>query len=147
MSATNGSTTTRASFLRSAVMLSGSVLLVALMIAPFAAVRSGSGGLGGLTLAAAICLLAGWAAESLACVLQNRVAPLAMMLLGMTLRMVPPLGVCVALAAQGISGREHLAFIFYLLAFYLVTLALETWLTVSRVAATHSHSHSTSIAR
>jgi len=87
MSATNGSKTTRASFLRSAMVLSGSVLLVALLIAPFAAVRSGSGGLGGLALAAAICLLAGWAAESLSCVLQNRVAPLAMMLLGMTLRM------------------------------------------------------------
>ena len=67
--------------------------------------RTGSGGLGGLALAAAICLLAGWAAEAFACVLQNRVMPLALMLLGMTLRMVPPLGVCVALAAQGISGR------------------------------------------
>ena len=126
-------------------MLTGSVLVVALMLAPFAAVRTGSGGLGGLALAAAICLLAGWAAESFACILQNRVMPLALMLLGMTLRMVPPLGVCVALAAQGISGRAHLAFIFYLLAFYLLTLALETWLTVSRVAATNSPS--TSIAR
>lgn len=126
-------------------MLTGCVLVVALLLAPFAVVRTGSGGLGGLALAAAICLLAGWAAESFACILQNRVMPLALMLLGMTLRMVPPLGVCVALAAQGISGRAHLAFIFYLLAFYLVTLALETWLTVSRVAATNSPS--TSIAR
>ena len=145
MSGTNGSKTTHASFLRSVLMLTGSVLLVGLLLAPLAAVRTGSGGSGGLALAAAICLVAGWTSETLAALLRDRVMPLALMLLGMTLRMVPPLGVCVALAAQGISGRANLAFIFYLLAFYLVTLALETWLTVSRVAATNSPS--TSIAR
>ncbi len=51
----------------------------------------------------------------------------------MAIRMVPPLAICVVLAAQGADGREHLAFIGYLLAFYLVTLAVETWLAVKRV--------------
>ncbi len=138
MSGTNGSKTTHASFLRSVLVLTGSLLLVGLLLAPFAAVRTGSGGLGGLALAAAICLAAGWMAETLAVVLHDRVMPLAVMLLGMTIRMLPPLGVCVALAAQGISGRAHMAFIFYLLAFYLVTLALETWLTVGRIANSSS---------
>lgn len=129
--------------MRSALMLSGCVLLVALLIAPFAAGKSGSGGPGGLALAAAICLLAGWAAESLSCVLHGRVTPLAVMLLGMAIRMAPPLGICLVLAAQGARGREHLAFIVYLLAFYLVTLAMETWLTVSRVAQATPQSNRT----
>jgi hypothetical protein len=145
MSATNGSKTTRARFLRSALMLAGCVLLVALLIAPLAAGKSGSGSLAGLALAAAICLLTGWAAESLSCLLHGRVTPLAVMLLGMAIRMAPPLGICVALAALGASGRAHLAFIVYLLAFYLVTLALETWLAVGRVA--HTTTPSKSIAR
>ena len=42
------------------------------------------------------------------------------------------LAVCIGLAAFGQSGRQHLAFIGYLLTFYLVTLALETWLAVKR---------------
>jgi len=136
MSATKGSKTTRASFLRSVLMLTGGVSLVALLIVPFAAGRSGSGGLAGLALAAAICLLAGWAAESLSCVLHGRVTPLAVVLSGMAIRLVPPLGTCLLLAAQGASGPAHLAFVVYLLAFYLVTLVLETWLTVGRVART-----------
>jgi hypothetical protein len=138
MSATNGSNGARASFLRSVLLLGGCVLLVAMLIAPFAAGKTGSAGLAGLAVAAAICLVAGVVAESLAFVLGDRVMPLAVMLLGMAVRMLPPLGVCVALAAQGVSGREHLAFIFYLLAFYLVTLAFETWLTVGRIANTSS---------
>jgi hypothetical protein len=142
MSATNGSKTTRADFLRSASMLAGCVLLVALLIAPFAAGKSGSGGLVGLAVAGGGCLLAGWVAESLACLLQGRVTSLVAMLLGMAIRMVPPLGICVALAAQRADGREHLAFIVYLLAFYLVTLAMETWLTVGRVAPASAASNS-----
>ncbi len=145
MSGTNSSKSTRVRFLRSALTLAGSVLMLALVLMPFAVGRSGSGGPGGLALAATICLVAGLVAESLAFLLHDRVMPVAVMLLGMAIRMVPPLGICIALAAQGAHGREHLAFIVYLLAFYLVTLALETWLTVARVAATHSHS--TPIAR
>ncbi len=142
MSATNGSNTARASFLRSVLLLGGCVMLVALLIAPFAAGKSGSAGIAGLAVAAAICLFAGWIAELLAFMLHGRVTPLALMLLGMAVRMLPPLGICVALAAQRVSGREHLAFIVYLLAFYLVTLALETWLTVGRVASAAAQTNS-----
>jgi hypothetical protein len=141
MSATNGSKTTQTGFMRSALMLAGCVLLFALLIAPLAAGKSGSGSLAGLALAAATCLLTGWAAESLACWLHGRVMPLAVMLLSMAIRMVPPLGICVALAALGAGGRAHLAFIAYLLTFYLVTLALETWLAVGRLAQTATPSN------
>jgi hypothetical protein len=52
--------------------------------------------------------------------------------------MVPPLGICLVLAAQGARGRDHLAFLCYLMSFYFVMLALETWLTVKRVARASS---------
>jgi hypothetical protein len=54
------------------------------------------------------------------------------MLVGMAVRIVPPLVICLVLAVQGASGRQHLAFIAYLLTFYCVTLAFETWLAVHR---------------
>lgn len=123
------------SFWRASLLLAGSVLVGGLALAPFALSKSGSAGIGGVALAGAICLVAGLLAEGAAHLLSRSVSPLALMLLGMTIRVLPPLGVCMFLAAQGARGREHLAFIVYLLAFYLVTLALETWLNVSRISA------------
>lgn len=133
MSATTESERSRMSFWRSSLLLAGSVLLGGLALAPFAINKSGSAGIGGLALAGAICLAAGLVSEGIAHLLGRCVSPLATMLLGMTVRMLPPLGICLYLAAQGARGREHLAFIVYLLAFYLVTLALETWLSVRRL--------------
>jgi hypothetical protein len=114
--------------------LAGLTLAVALLLLPFALGRSDSGGVLGLALAAAICLVCGLVAEALSWGLGGQVNPLAVMLLGMSIRMLPPLALCVYLAASGQDGREHLAFIGYLLAFYLSTLALETYLTVKRIA-------------
>lgn len=134
MSATNGAKPTRTNFLRSSLLLAGCIALAALLLAPFALQMTGSSGWGGLVGAAAICLAAGWTAELVTFTLGDLIAPLSGMLLGMAIRMLLPLGVCVALAAQGASGREHLVFIGYLLAFYMITLAFETWQTVQRVA-------------
>jgi hypothetical protein len=127
-----------AGFVRSALLLAGCVLAVALPLTPIALTKSGSGGLPGLALAAAVCLFAGLLAEALVFLLPRGISPLLTMLLGMAIRMLPPLGICLVLAAQGASGQQHLAFLCYLLAFYVVTLALETWLTVKRVAGTYS---------
>ena len=124
---------------RPALLLAGCIVTVALVLLPFAMGRSGSNGPLGLAAAAAICLAAGWVAEAMAYALSRSVAPLGVMLLGMAVRMIPPLGICLFLAAQGASGRQYLAFICYLLTFYLVTLALETWLTVKRVSGDSSH--------
>jgi hypothetical protein len=142
MSGTNGAKALQTSCLNSALLVTAVLLVVALLIAPFASGRSGSGGLGGLTIAVAICLSTAWVSELVAALLVRHASPLAMMALGMVIRMVPPLAVCVWLAARGISGRDHLAFIFYLLAFYLVTLFLETWSSVARISASNSHSNS-----
>lgn len=133
MSATTESESSRTSFWRSSLLVVGSVLLGGLALAPFAISQSGSAGIGGLAIAGVICLAAGLVAEGIAVLLGRGVSPLATMLLGMTVRMLPPLGICLFLAAQGARGREHLAFIVYLLSFYLVTLAVETWLSVRRL--------------
>jgi hypothetical protein len=120
-------------FVRPALLLAGCVLAVALLLLPVAWGRSGSGGPIGLATAAAVCLAAGGTAEALAYSLRRSVTPLGVMLLGMGIRMSPPLGICLVLAARRVNGREHLAFIAYLLTFYLVTLALETWNAVKRI--------------
>jgi hypothetical protein len=122
------------SFMRPAMLLVACTLVVALLLLPIAFARTGSGGPLGLAAAAAICLLSGWLTEGLAVLLRHSVQPVGLMVIGMAVRMLPPLGICLLLAAQGASGREHLAFIGYLLAFYLTGLAFETWLAVKRVA-------------
>lgn len=123
------------------LFVAGLTLVVALLLFPFALGRSASGGVAGLAVAAAICLAAGCIAEGVAWALARHVAPLGIMLFGMAIRMLPPLGVCVYLAASGQGGRQHLAFICYLLVFYFATLALETYLAVKRVAHLSSKSN------
>jgi hypothetical protein len=115
-------------------LIAGCILLVALMLLPIALGRTGSGGPLGLAVAAAICLGTAWLSEALVYAMNRHLPPLALMLLGMGTRLLLPLGVCLALAVQGANGREYLAFLCYLLTFYLATLAVETWLTVRRVA-------------
>lgn len=142
MSGTNGAKRLQSSHWNSALLITAVVLVVALVIAPFASGKSGSAGLCGLTIAAALCLGTAWVSELLAAAIGRHASPLALMALGMMIRMVPPLALCVVLAARGVSGREHLAFIFYLLGLYLVTLAMETWTSVARVAAANEQINS-----
>jgi hypothetical protein len=121
-------------FVRSALMLMACTAAIALLFVPFAMRHSGSAGLMGLAAAAAICLVCGWMSEGVAHLVGRFGSPLVAMLMGMAIRMVPPLAICLALAIQGIHGRQHVAFIGYLLTFYLATLAVETWLAVKRAA-------------
>jgi len=125
-------------FLRSATILAACMLAVALALTPFALNQSGSGGMSGLAVAATICLLSGLAAEAVSIFLARSGTPLAAAMVGMALRMLPPLVLCVALALSGQNGRQHLAFVLYLLAFYLTLLVIETCLAVRRVPATTS---------
>ena len=123
-------------FLRSAFVLTSSVVVVAFLLLPYAVGQAGSAGPLGVVAAGAICLVAGLVAEALSLVMSRSGTPLAGLLSGIALRMAPPLVVCLILAAQGADGRRHLAFVCYLLAFYMVTLAVETWLAVKRVSHT-----------
>jgi hypothetical protein len=124
----------RQGFVRSALFVTACVFVVALLLMPIAATQTGTGGLLGLLATAAICLLSAYVAEGINCVLSRAGSHLAAMLFSMAVRFTPPLAVCFVLAATGASGRQHLAFVFYLLAFYLATLAVETWLAVQRVS-------------
>jgi hypothetical protein len=120
-------------FVRSAIMLSACILAAALLVMPFALQKPGSSGPLGVAIAAAICLLSGLISEAIASALSS--TPLGATLIGMMVRMVLPLGICVAILASGQTGRQHLAFICYLLAFYMVTLVLETCLAVKRASS------------
>jgi hypothetical protein len=124
-------------FGRSALVLSSSFLIVALLLMLVAVLlgQSGSGGILGVIVAAAICLFAGLAAEAIASLVHAAGSPLGALLAGMTIRLLPPLGVCLILAVRG-GGRENLAFVIYLLTFYLLTLTLDTWWAVRRAART-----------
>jgi len=121
--------------MRSALLLIACVFIVAVLLAPVAIRQTGSAGLAGLAVAGGICLFSGLAAESLSLALTRLSSPLFGQLSGMSIRMFLPLGVCLILAVSGFSGRENLFFVCYLLAFYIATLVLETWLAVKRVAA------------
>ena len=127
--------TTISDFLRSASLLIACIFVVALLLAPFALKSTGSAGPAGLAVAAAVCLFAGIGAEAISTVIARLGSPLAGAMLGMGIRMLPPLILCLGLAVSGQSGREHLAFVFYLLAFYFATLVMETVLAVKRVTA------------
>ncbi|MCI0493164.1 MAG: hypothetical protein L0Z07_09535 [Planctomycetes bacterium] len=129
-------------FLHSAIWLVGCVGAVALLLMPVAVGSSGSRSTSGLLVAATICLVASFASESLG---HLRLPPnfaLAGLVLGMGIRMMPPLALVCLMAMEGESGRQHLAFVGYLLAFYLVTLTVGTMLAVKRLKSDSSELNS-----
>jgi len=129
---TSGQTASRG-FERSALVLSALIAVVALALLPYAMRHSGSASPAGVAAAAAISLVSAWASAGMGFIFGRTGTPLVGLLMGMAARMAPPLIICVVLASQGADGRRHLAFICYLLCFYLVALAAETCLAVKRV--------------
>ena len=131
---------TKCGIVRSGLVLVGSILAIAvpLCLLSVAMEQAGLNGPAGVIGAAAVCLFAGLSADAAAALANRAASPLVALLVGMALRSLPPLIVCLILAVQG-GGREHLPFVVYLLTFYLVTLALDTWWAVLRVAGTASH--------
>jgi len=123
-------------FTRSALLVSAVVLVIGLLLAPIATRQTDMNGVLGLFSAAAICLFAAYAAEAVGCALGRTGSHVAAMLFSMALRFIPPLVVCIVLAASGASGQQHFAFVCYLLVFYLAMLVVETWLAVKRVRNT-----------
>jgi hypothetical protein len=115
-------------------MLLACVLAVALVLLPYSINQVGSAGPFGLAAVAGICLVSGLAAEAISYTLARSATPLFGQLSGMMVRMLLPLFVCLILVLQGFSGRENLAFVCYLLAFYMSSLGAETRLAVKRVA-------------
>ncbi len=79
--------------------------------------------------AALICLFSGLTALAASQLPVARRQPLVGLLLAMALRMLPPLVVCLLLALRG-NGADYLGFVIYLIVFYLLTLAAETFLSL-----------------
>ena len=94
----------------------------------------------------AIAALAGaavvWTASMLACIVSDRFRrqgePLVSLLVGMLLRMFLPLGACLVVLLNG-GPLAAAGFVYFVLAFYLLALPVETMLAVSTV---QSHRHS-----
>jgi len=123
-------------YLRCATWLTCAIGALLVMLMPFALWNSGAVGAWEVTIAAAVCLLPGlialwftshWFISYRAG--SNQV--LFALLFSMGLRLLPPLAICL-LSLQS-TGAESFSFICYLLLFYLVTLALETYLSVRLV--------------
>jgi hypothetical protein len=129
----------RYGLVRLAFMLSACILAAALVLMPLAATQSGTNGPLGLAAAAGICMFSGLTAEFII-VFMSRTSQVGAALCGMLVRMFVPLGVCLAILLAGQSGPDHVYFIGYLLTFYIVVLALETWVAVKRTPGTSSNS-------
>jgi hypothetical protein len=126
-------------FVHAARMLFACTAATALVLLPFAIGRAGLAGPVGVAVAAAVCLACGLMSAAVTSLLGTTRSPLIAMLVGMAVRMAPPLFICLILAAQRTESGRYLAFICYLLAFYFATLAVETWLAVKRTANTSNH--------
>jgi hypothetical protein len=121
----------RDGFISGAVTLLATVLLGYAAISPVAAWTQGTPGLWAAAVAALICLAAGMMALGL---IERLSAsnPLASALGGMTLRMVVPLS-AVAAVYWWDGPLTETGMVFYVLAFYMITLAVETYLAVRKV--------------
>ena len=116
--------------LRNTALLTAAQLGVLCLILPIALWQQGN--LGFLQCMAA--WLLGWVPSLAALAISHRFlgTPQALLAIlgGMALRAVPPLVVCLFLAMKG-SGQQWFHFICYLLVFYMVALAVETYLSVA----------------
>jgi hypothetical protein len=132
MSAAVGGQDMGRNFKRSAFVLTVCILVTAALLLPVAFRESGTGNLAGLAIVTAMFLASAWISEAVSVRLHRTGSPLVAMGLAMAIRTVPPLLVCLYLAARGYSGRENFALLGYLFAFYFVTLVVETRLAVKR---------------
>ena len=111
-------------------ILGGAVLVAMVVVLPSGRAIAGNhaGVLAGLT-AAGVCLAAAWIALALCEPLRKQRQPTAMVLVGMTVRMAIPLAA--AVVGHFVGGPlADAGFLVYLIVFYLVTLAVETALTL-----------------
>ncbi len=125
-------------FRSSSKLLAGVVVGAYGLLLPVAIWMNGVQGTLEAGAAAMICFMSGITALAATWHLSRQQQPLVGLLIAMALRMLPPLIICVALALQG-TGADYLGFVCYLLTFYLVTLAAETYASV-QLAKPHQKS-------
>jgi len=116
-------------YLRSATWLACAIGMLLVLLMPFAVWNSGAAGAWEVTIAAVVCLLPGLIALWFTSQSTGSNQVLFGILFSMGLRLLPPLVICLALSLRS-TGAESFSFICYLLLFYMITLALETYLSV-----------------
>ena len=122
-------------------VLTASVTLLGFLLAPLAFRLSGWDGLAAVAVAAGLCWLGGELALLIGGLLVGPAAAMHAMVLGMLARMAVPLlgGAVLHLSSPLLSSA---GMVFYLLAFYMLTLVVEAALTLGQVA-TAAETHTT----
>jgi hypothetical protein len=138
-----GTFMTKSSFKQPAFWLTGCVLVAGLLLLPFAIGRTGSASPIGIAIAGAVCLAATLVSDAVGRWFSRPESALSGLAIGFNIRILPPLAICMILGLSGESGPQHMAFIGYLLVFYLVTLAVETVLNIRRLSTGKPRSPST----
>jgi hypothetical protein len=120
------------SLLLRAILLGAVVLVAAAVILPFGWVISGNrAGVLAAAAAGGVCLLGAWTALALSEPLRRPQHLLALVLVGMMIRMGIPLAAALAVYFRG-GPLADAGFLYYVVGFYPVTLAAETGLTLPR---------------
>ena len=114
--------------------LFAALFLVALLIVPLAYLLEGATGLVGALLSFAICVVCGGLSLVVGEVFRRPEQVLYQVAFSMVLRSGIPLGICMLMYFRG-GPLAEAGFVFCLLAFYVVTLAVETMI----MAAQRSH--------
>jgi hypothetical protein len=109
-----------------AVAVCGSVIL------PFALWLEGPQGGVEASVAAFICTFCGLLVIGVTSLKVLRKKVLVSMLVAMAIRFMPPMVVCLVLTVSG-DKAEFFSFICYLLLFYMISLAVETYLSMQRI--------------
>jgi hypothetical protein len=115
--------------MRSFAWLLGSVCIFTVTVLPFTIWFQGMHGVLELGAAALVCLFSGFIVLGVSLRSINTNQALQGMLLSMLFRLLPPLMMCMLLALRG-SAADYFGFICYLLAIYMLTLAVETIISV-----------------
>ena len=121
------------SLVAQAMWLLGSVVGLYLLLAPLAYMLNGSEGLVAAAVAAGICVFGSFGALVAMQVLKGPAMFVGGVVLGMFLRMAVPLVFCLIVYLQP-SLLTRAGMVFYVLAFYMVTLLVDAILTALRVS-------------
>jgi hypothetical protein len=105
------------------------IVAVSVLVGPLAYMAEGRAGVMWALAAAGLCLTCGFASIALREWFTSQNNPLAGLLGSMGVRLFPPLVLCLLIAIKQ-TGGDYFVFIGSLLVYYLVTLTVESWLSV-----------------
>ena len=104
-----------------------------LILAPLVWALQGNIGLVAMGTAAFFCGASAIGSQFIAVLLTGPAYPVHATMLAMMLRMAPPLLLCMLVGLRR-GPLTDAGMVFYMIGFYLVTLAVDTWLSVGRIS-------------